>query len=122
MGQDLLNPPTVEGWHTGAEWIDSGSLVERINFTASQVGDVSLPGIRAIVNRLSSEGTTMSAERLVDRCLDMVGGYGLPEETQRELIARVSANGMPRTATEDFANRVGQVLQWIVCTQEYQFC
>ena len=29
MGQDLLNPPTVEGWHTGKEWIDSGTLVER---------------------------------------------------------------------------------------------
>ena len=27
MGQDLFNPPTVEGWHTGREWIDSGSLV-----------------------------------------------------------------------------------------------
>ena len=26
MGQDLLNPPTVEGWHTGREWIDSGTL------------------------------------------------------------------------------------------------
>ncbi|HEY7494937.1 MAG TPA: DUF1800 domain-containing protein, partial [Candidatus Tectomicrobia bacterium] len=22
MGQDILNPPTVEGWHTGKEWID----------------------------------------------------------------------------------------------------
>ncbi|GIT02316.1 MAG: hypothetical protein CM1200mP27_09410 [Chloroflexota bacterium] len=26
MGQDLLNPPSVEGWHTGEEWIDSGNL------------------------------------------------------------------------------------------------
>ena len=25
MGQDLMNPPTVEGWHTGREWIDSGA-------------------------------------------------------------------------------------------------
>ena len=25
MGQDLANPPTVEGWHTGKEWIDSGT-------------------------------------------------------------------------------------------------
>ena len=31
MGQSLLNPPTVEGWHTGSEWIDSGTLSERIN-------------------------------------------------------------------------------------------
>ena len=26
MGQDLFNPPTVEGWHTGKEWIDSGTF------------------------------------------------------------------------------------------------
>ena len=31
MGQEILNPPTVEGWHTGMEWIDTGNLVERIN-------------------------------------------------------------------------------------------
>lgn len=23
MGQALLNPPSVEGWHEGEEWIDS---------------------------------------------------------------------------------------------------
>jgi len=33
MGQDLLNPPSVEGWHTGKEWINSGSLMARINFS-----------------------------------------------------------------------------------------
>ena len=39
MGQDLLNPPSVEGWHTGNEWINSGSLMARINFVAEQVGN-----------------------------------------------------------------------------------
>ena len=39
MGQDLLNPPSVEGWHTGKEWINSGSLMARINFVAEQVGN-----------------------------------------------------------------------------------
>ncbi len=34
LGQDLLNPPSVEGWHTGSEWINSGSLMSRINFVA----------------------------------------------------------------------------------------
>ena len=32
MGQELLNLPSGEGWHTGKEWIDGGTLVERINF------------------------------------------------------------------------------------------
>ena len=52
MGQDLLNPPSVEGWHTGKEWIDTGCLVERINFAAQQVKDVSKPGVRLIIDRL----------------------------------------------------------------------
>ena len=82
MGQDLMNPPTVEGWHTGAEWIDSGTLVERINFAADQVGNTSLPGIRDIVSRLGSEEVA-GAENIVDRCLEMVGAYELAPETPR---------------------------------------
>ena len=41
MGQALLNPPSVEGWHTGEEWITSGALVDRVNFAAGHVGDLS---------------------------------------------------------------------------------
>ncbi len=43
MGQGLLQPPTVEGWHEGVEWIDSGSLVERVNFAAKELGDPRQP-------------------------------------------------------------------------------
>ena len=121
MGQDLMNPPTVEGWHTGKEWIDSGTLVERINFTADQVGNVDLPGVRAIISRLGSEGTSMSPERLVDGCLDMVGVYKLTEETRDRLVAHAQRGGELRTGTEEFARSVGQMLQLIVATQEYQF-
>ena len=49
MGQDMLNPPSVEGWHTGKEWINSGSLMARVNFVAEKVGDTSLPGVHAII-------------------------------------------------------------------------
>jgi uncharacterized protein (DUF1800 family) len=73
MGQDLLNPPTVEGWHTGKEWIDSGTLVERINFTADKVGNVNLPGVRDIIARLRAESPTLAPERLVDGCLELLG-------------------------------------------------
>ena len=62
QGQALLDPPSVEGWHTGKEWIDSGSLLRRINFVADRVGDTSLPGVRSIVDRLSTN-EEMSASR-----------------------------------------------------------
>ena len=121
MGQDLMNPPTVEGWHTGQEWIDSGTLVERINFAADQVGNTTLPGIRSIINRLGSQGTALSAEQLVDGCLDMLGAYRLAEGTRNQLVDHAQKGGELRSGTEDFTARVGQMLQLLVATQEYQF-
>ena len=121
MGQDLMNPPTVEGWHTGQEWIDSGTLVERINFAADQLGNTDLPGVKGIIQRLSSRGDTLSAEQLVDGCLEMLGGYELPEETRTELVTHARGGGELRAGNDDFARRVGQMLQLMVATQEYQF-
>ena len=121
MGQDLLNPPTVEGWHTGKEWIDSGTLVERINFTADQVGNTSLPGVRDIIDRLKSEGATLSAGGLVDGCLDMLGAYEVTVETRGQLVALAQSEGEVRTGAPEFDDRVGQMLQSIVATTEYLF-
>ena len=120
MGQDLMNPPTVEGWHTGKEWIDSGTLVERINFAADQIGNTALPGVKDIISRLGSENV-VGPEQLVDRCLEMVGGYELAEETRKQLIEHAQKGGQLRPGTEEYSNQVGEVLQLIVATQEYQF-
>lgn len=121
MGQDLLNPPTVEGWHTGREWIDSGTLVERINFTADQVGNTNLPGVRSIINRLSAQGSTISPERLLDGCLEMLGEYQLADATRAQLLELARSEGEIRTGTKEFDQRVGQMLQSIVATTEYLF-
>jgi hypothetical protein len=121
MGQDLANPPTVEGWHTGQEWIDSGTLVERINFTADQLGNINLPGIRAIIDRLGAEGPTLTPERLVDGCLELLGHYELAEDTHSMLVEHAKKGGELRTGTDDFGQRVGQMLQLIASTQEYLF-
>ena len=121
MGQDLLNPPTVEGWHGGSEWIDSGTLLERINFTAAQVGRTDLPGIGAIIERLNSPGPALSGERLVDHCLEMLGCYGLEPETRDRLVALAENDGELRPGTEGFPTRVAQMLQLIISTPEYLF-
>ena len=120
MGQDLMNPPTVEGWHTGAEWIDSGTLVERINFTADQVGNTALPGVRAIIDRLAAENQTQPRP-FVHRCLDLVGAYQLPDDTLDYLVQHIEKGGPLQPGADDYAHRVAQTLQLIVATQEYQF-
>ena len=124
MGQDLLNPPSVEGWHTGPEWINSGSLMARINFVAGLVGDPSLPGVRAIIDRLKTKGT-LSPEQLVDGCLDLLGPVEVSPETRTELVAQAKEWGQTGWASETSAKtadkRVGEMLQLIVATREYQF-
>ena len=121
MGQDLMNPPTVEGWHTGREWIDSGTLVERINFTADAVGNTSLPGVQTIIRRLASEGAVITSERFVDGCLELLGAYELADVTRSELVSLAQGEGEIRTDSAEFGSRVGQMLQSIVATTEYLF-
>ena len=121
MGQDLMNPPTVEGWHTGGEWIDSGTLVERINFAADQVGNLELPGVQDMVARVSTDGGAISAEQVVNRCLELLGSYELADETHEQLVAHVGRGGDLVPGSAEFSQRVGQTLQLIVSTQEYQF-
>ena len=124
MGQDLLNPPSVEGWHTGAEWINSGSLMRRVNFTAELVGDVSRPGIRYMVDRLQASGVS-TAEQVVDGCLDLMGPLEVTSESRDELIGFVGEGGAFAWSTEgeiaDSTRRVSELLQLIVSLREYQY-
>ena len=125
MGQDLLNPPSVEGWHTGKEWIDSGTLVERINYIAEQVGNLEFPGVRLIVERMSDGTSTMTPEEFVDGCLDLIGPLEVTEKTRDWLIEHARRGGELGRATEEerssFAQRVTRMLQMIVSTGEYQY-
>ena len=121
MGQDLLNPPTVEGWHTGKEWIDSGTLVERVNYTSGEMGDINSPGIRSIINRVAAQGSSITAEQMLDGCLEMLGGYSLTDDTRTLLLENAWKNGDILTGSDEFAEQVGETLQLIVSTQEYQF-
>lgn len=68
MGQTLLQPPDVSGWHTGREWFASGPMLARMNFAAtlaknqraplvqSAGADASSPSslLRFILGRLSA--------------------------------------------------------------------
>jgi len=120
MGQDLLNPPSVEGWHTGKEWINSGSLMSRINFVADMVGNVTLPGVRDIITRLKAMGT-LSPEAFVDACLDLMGPLEVGTETRRELIEQARDGGALHWDASDAEQRVAELLQLIVAMREYQF-
>ncbi len=125
MGQELLGPPTVEGWHTGREWIDSGALVERVNFAAGRVGDINNPGVRRMVDRLRAGAEAMTAEQLVDACLDLAGPVQVSAARRDELVAHATRDGASTVeslpSNSEFEKRVTGLLQLIVSSREFQF-
>ena len=124
MGQQLMNPPTVEGWHTGKEWINGGTLNERVNFAVNEVADVDKPGIQDIVRRLSALAP-LAPEEFVDRCLDLAGPLEVSAETRQGLVRHANGGGDLRFDTEaeqeESVARVSRMLQLIVASREYQF-
>ncbi len=123
MGQKLYDPPSVEGWHTGQEWFDSGTLTQRVNFAVEQVMDTSKPGIAQIVERVAAEGDA-SPEQLVDRCLELCGPLEVKPQTRAELIERAQEGGtlsFGNGASAEAENRIGRMVQLIVAAPEYQF-
>ncbi|NQW18775.1 MAG: DUF1800 domain-containing protein [Chloroflexi bacterium] len=123
MGQELLNPATVEGWHTGKEWIDGGTLNERVNFAVEHLQKVDAPGVLAIVDRLAALGRSLSPEEFLDECLDLVGPLPVSDETRGSLLEFANTLGDVNYASdrdESLAN-VTHMLRLIVAAPEYQF-
>lgn len=84
MGMNLLDPPSVAGWDHGESWIDSGSMVQRLNFaiemselphTRREVRGRTAADFDAVVGELAEDAghaelVRAAARRLLQRPLD----------------------------------------------------
>ena len=124
QGQELLNPPSVESWHTGSEWIDAGGLVRRVNFAAGLLGNTTLPGIQSMVQQVKARGP-LSPEQFLDQCLDVVGPLDVSDSTRRELLEQAQEGDELRWNTNEECSasqkRVGVLLALIAASRDYQF-
>ena len=98
--------------------------MKRINFCADAVANIEYPGIHAIVERVEAMGS-ISPEKLVDSCLDLIGPVEVEEATRGELRVMAEQEGDLSWDTEEArgasAQRVGDMLALIASTREYQF-
>ena len=120
QGQELLNPPSVESWHTGAEWIDGGALVRRVNFAAGLLGNTTLPGVQSIIAHLRERGE-MTPAQLVEACLELAGPMEVSEATYSELLEQARQDGNLTWDSEDADKRVGVMLALIAASRDFQF-
>ena len=125
-GQEILDPPSVEGWHTGHEWINSGAIVQRINFVADRFANTELPGVKDLVARVAaSNGAGMEPVEMVDACLDLLGPLEVEDLTRQQLVRQAGLEGPLSWGDEQgyasSSRRVGDMLALIAATKEYQF-
>ena len=125
MGQQLLNPPSVEGWHQGTEWIDTGTLVNRLNFATEHLGDVNQPGVRGMIDKIIADGPdVISPECLVDGCLDQMGSISVSQDTRSALLKFASKGGdfrvSPAEPDEEDRQRVAELLGLAAAAIEFQ--
>ena len=116
MGQQVLDPPSVEGWHTGVEWVNTASLVKRVNFAVGQFSDTTKPGVNSMIDRIASSNGNLSPDDLVESCLDILGPMSVSEKSRDELVQQ-AADEKGNQTTE---KRIRAMLQMIVSTREYQ--
>ena len=124
MGQEILNPPTVEGWHTGMEWVDTGTLVERVNSSALVIGNTLQPGVQDMIQRLNDRQKSYQPNELVDACLLLLGNLDVSEITHDRLTEFAANYGEVKFSPEDSIacseQQVVELLQLMLATREYQ--
>ena len=109
MGQPLLNPTSVEGWQGGEEWINTGSVIERINFCSDVLGDSKKVLVRKILKRNPQK------EDLLRISCEELGYFDLHESTEKELISYINDNEFK--IDEEY---VGILIKLIVSSREFQ--
>ena len=114
MGQQLFEPPDVNGWEQGPGWISTSSMLARMNFSS-----------------------TLAANQRFNLARDLQPHRQSPERVLEYMLARFRTMGFPATATTAMADylrsttwtgsdaqlqqRIPGITRLIVGSGEYQF-
>lgn len=143
MGQDLLAPPTVKGWDGGENWINTSTLLARINFAdvisrSRQMFGVSFPSAIEFMQQ-----HTLTPEGWVDYLAETLGPLPITLSTRQTLIAYIQSPDLPASTAENVQFQPGRrrrngrlkddgpgglegrlrgVIPLLMATPEYQVC
>jgi hypothetical protein len=121
MGQVLFGPPDVSGWEGGATWINSSTLLERVNL-ANAVA-TARSGRLVFDPATQVSDTADTPEVLVDFFVDLLLGGEVPDEIRRLLVRHVEELRAPPTAASRPVNTDSQLrslVYLILASPDYQ--
>ena len=115
MGQQLLEPPDVNGWELGPGWFSSGSMLARMNFAAQ------LTTNQKFNLRDAFRGHVNSPEDVVAHALDRLTPPEYSPASYRALVDYAHAGGAWTGSDAQLATKSSGVVHLIVGSGGYQF-
>ncbi len=91
MGQDLLAPPSVKGWDGGEAWINTSTLLARINFANTVSLSRQMFGGRFLRATAFVQENNLTPEGWVDYLAEALGPLPLTATTRQALIDYIKA-------------------------------
>ena len=114
MGQQLFEPPDVNGWDLGPGWFSSGAMVARMNFAAALATNQRFN----LRDRLRGQAPT--AELLVDRLMNRLTPSPFSSPARQALIDYARA-GLTYTGTDaQLVTKASGLAHLIVGSGDYQ--
>jgi uncharacterized protein (DUF1800 family) len=115
MGQSLYEPPDVNGWALGADWFSTSSMLARMNFAATLMGNQKFNLGREL------QGARDSAERAVDYMLNHFTYAPLSQDVYNALLEYARGGGAWTGNEAQLNNKGAGLARLIVASSEYQF-
>jgi uncharacterized protein (DUF1800 family) len=114
MGQQLFEPPDVNGWDLGPGWFSSGAMLARLNFAAQ------LAANQKFNLRDSSRGFGRTPEALVSHIMDQLSASDFAPDCYRALVDYTRAGGAWTGSDAQIATKAAGLVHLIVGSGNYQ--
>jgi uncharacterized protein (DUF1800 family) len=115
MGQQLLEPPDVNGWELGPGWFSTGGMLARMNFAAQ------LATNQRFALRDQARSAAGTPESLLAFIAERLSLPPLAEAERAALIDYVRAGGAWTGSDTQILNKAGGLAHLLTGSGEYQF-
>jgi uncharacterized protein (DUF1800 family) len=114
MGQQLFEPPDVNGWDLGRGWFSTGGMLARMNYAAA------LTTNQKFNLRDAVRGKVQSPETLVSFLLDRLSVPAFSGDAHNALLDYARAGGAWTGSDTQLATKAAGVVHLIVGSGDYQ--
>jgi len=115
MGQQLYEPPDVNGWALGPSWFSTGGMLARMNFAST------LATNQRFELRNSARPYNQTPQTLIDHAISRLTLPNVPAPVYNALVDYVRAGGTWTGSETQLLNKAGGVFHLLTGSGEYQF-